>query len=157
MGRCMAQPISRRWRWHWNSASLNARVNSCRSALHRPQSDGHGSPRISRGRSSLTNGLDIGAASGQATGALVLLDVLRAVDAAYIEQTREKRRALRANLEFYKGVVYLALGIPKEFFTASLTAARVRLDRACDGTATGHRIVRPAAHYVGPAPREFAS
>lgn len=84
-----------------------------------------------------------------------LLDVLSAVDEAFIEQTREKRRTLRANLEFYKGVVYLALGIPKEFFTASFAASRVFgwiahvMEQRQD-----NRIIRPAAHYVGPAPRE---
>lgn len=80
-----------------------------------------------------------------------LLDVLSAVDEAFIEQTREKRRTLRANLEFYKGVVYLALGIPKEFFTASFAAARVFgwiahvMEQRQD-----NRIIRPSAHYVGP-------
>jgi citrate synthase len=83
-----------------------------------------------------------------------LLDVLSAVEEAFIEQTREKRRTLRANLEFYKGVVYLALGIPKEFFTASFAAARVFgwvahvMEQRQD-----NRIIRPTAHYVGPAPR----
>lgn len=83
-----------------------------------------------------------------------LLDVLSAVDEAFIEQTREKRRTLRANLEFYKGVVYLALGIPKELFTASFAASRVFgwiahvMEQRHD-----NRIIRPAAHYVGPAPR----
>lgn len=86
-----------------------------------------------------------------------LLDVLSAVDEAFIEQTREKRRTLRANLEFYKGVLYLALGIPKEFFTASFAAARVFgwiahiAEQRQD-----NRIIRPAAHYVGPGPREIA-
>ncbi|WP_129781210.1 citrate/2-methylcitrate synthase [Peristeroidobacter soli] len=85
-----------------------------------------------------------------------LLDVLSAVDEAFIEQTREKRRTLRANLEFYKGVVYLALGIPKEFFTASFAASRVFgwiahvIEQRQD-----NRIIRPAAHYVGPAPRSL--
>jgi len=85
---------------------------------------------------------------------LHLLDVLSAVDEAFIEQTREKRRTLRANLEFYKGVVYLALGIPKELFTASFAASRVFgwiahvMEQRQD-----NRIIRPTAHYVGPAPR----
>lgn len=86
---------------------------------------------------------------------LKLLDVLSAVDEAFIDQTGAKRRALRANLEFYKGVVYLALDIPKEFFTASFAAARVFgwiahvMEQRQD-----NRMIRPAAHYVGPAPRE---
>jgi citrate synthase len=85
---------------------------------------------------------------------LRLLDVLSAVEAAFIDQTRTKQRALRANLEFYKGVVYLALDIPKEYFTACFAAARVfgwiahAMEQRQD-----NRIIRPAAHYVGPGPR----
>ena len=56
---------------------------------------------------------------------LKLLDVLSAIEDAFIAQTRAKQRSLRANLEFYKGVVYLALDIPKEYFTASFAASRV--------------------------------
>ena len=84
-----------------------------------------------------------------------LFDTLTAVDAAFIEQTSTKRRALRANLEFYKGVVCLALGIPKEFFTATFAASRMFgwiahiVEQRQD-----NRIIRPSAHYVGPAPRE---
>lgn len=84
-----------------------------------------------------------------------LLDVLSAVDEAFLEQTRAKKRALRANLEFYKGVVYASLDIPKEFFTASFAAARMFgwiahvMEQRQD-----NRIIRPAAHYVGPPPRD---
>ena len=83
-----------------------------------------------------------------------LLDVLSAVEEAFIDQTSARQRALRANLEFYKGVVYLALDIPKEYFTASFAAARVFgwiahvIEQRQD-----NRIIRPAAHYVGPEPR----
>jgi len=82
-----------------------------------------------------------------------LIATLAAVDSAFVSQTAHKKRALRANLEFYKGVVYLALGIPKEFFTATFALARVFgwsahiVEQRQD-----NRIVRPAAHYVGPAP-----
>jgi citrate synthase len=57
-------------------------------------------------------------------------------------------------MEFYKGVVFLALGIPKEFFTATFAASRVfgwvahAIEQRQD-----NRIIRPAALYVGPAPR----
>jgi citrate synthase len=84
-----------------------------------------------------------------------LLDTLSAVEEAFIEQTRHKARALRANLEFYKGVVYLALGIPKELFTASFAAVRAFgwvahiVEQRAD-----NRIIRPAAQYVGPAPTD---
>jgi citrate synthase len=84
-----------------------------------------------------------------------LIEVLKAVDEAFVAQTAHKKRSLRANLEFYKGVVYLALGIPKEFFTATFAIARIFgwsahiVEQRKD-----NRIVRPAANYIGPAPRE---
>jgi citrate synthase len=83
-----------------------------------------------------------------------LLETLKAVDEAFVAQTTQKKRSLRANLEFYKGVVYLALGLPKEFFTASFAAARIFgwsahiVEQRKD-----NRIVRPSANYIGPAPQ----
>jgi citrate synthase len=83
-----------------------------------------------------------------------LLETLKAVDAAFVAQTAHKKRALRANLEFYKGVVYLSLGLPKDFFTATFAIARVFgwsshiVEQRKD-----NRIVRPSANYIGPAPR----
>jgi citrate synthase len=83
-----------------------------------------------------------------------LIDVLAAVDEAFIEQTSRKSRTLRANLEFYKGVVYLSLDIPKELFTACFAASRSFgwvahvVEQRQD-----NRIIRPTAHYIGPAPR----
>ena len=83
-----------------------------------------------------------------------LIETLKAVDEAFVAQTAQKKRALRANLEFYKGVVYLALGLPKEFFTATFAAARIFgwsahiVEQRKD-----NRIVRPSANYIGPAPQ----
>jgi len=83
-----------------------------------------------------------------------LLETLKAVDQAFVAQTAHKQRALRANLEFYKGIVYLSLGLPKEFFTATFAMARVFgwsahiVEQRKD-----NRIVRPAANYIGPKPR----
>ncbi len=82
-----------------------------------------------------------------------LIETLKAVDDAFVAQTAQKKRSLRANLEFYKGVVYLALGLPKDFFTATFAAARIFgwsahiVEQRKD-----NRIVRPSANYVGPAP-----
>jgi citrate synthase len=81
-----------------------------------------------------------------------LLDILSAVEEAFVAQTAAKKRSLRANMEFYKGVVYLALGIPKEYFTTLFAASR-----AFGWTAhiveqlKDNRIIRPAAEYIGPA------
>jgi citrate synthase len=83
-----------------------------------------------------------------------LIETLKAVDEAFVAQTAQKKRSLRANLEFYKGVVYLALGLPKEFFTATFAAARIFgwsahiVEQRKD-----NRIVRPSANYIGPAPQ----
>ena len=82
-----------------------------------------------------------------------LLQTLKAVDEAFVAQTAHKKRALRANLEFYKGVVYLALGLPKDFFTATFAIARIFgwsahiVEQRKD-----NRIIRPSANYIGPAP-----
>lgn len=84
-----------------------------------------------------------------------IFETLSAVEAAFVERTALKRRALRANMEFYKGVVFLALGIPKELFTATFAASRVfgwvahTIEQRQD-----NRIIRPAALYVGPRPRD---
>jgi citrate synthase len=83
-----------------------------------------------------------------------LIATLKAVDDAFVAQTAQRKRSLRANLEFYKGVVYLGLGLPKEFFTATFAIARIfgwsahLVEQRKD-----NRIVRPAAHYIGPAPQ----
>jgi citrate synthase len=85
-----------------------------------------------------------------------LIATLKAVDEAFVTQTAHKKRSLRANLEFYKGVVYLGLGLPKEFFTATFAIARIfgwsahLVEQRKD-----NRIVRPAAHYIGPAPQPY--
>ena len=83
-----------------------------------------------------------------------VLDTLSAVDAAFVAQTSQKRRALHANLEFYKGVVCLGLGIPKELFTATFAASRIFgwLAHIVEQRAD-NRIIRPSAHYIGPAPQ----
>lgn len=84
-----------------------------------------------------------------------VLSILSAVDEAFTEQTCTKARVLRANLEFYKGVVCLALGIPKEFFTATFAAARAFgwlahiIEQRQD-----NRLIRPAAQYIGPPPHD---
>jgi citrate synthase len=81
-------------------------------------------------------------------------ETLAAVDAAFVAQTSTKRRVLRANMEFYKGVVCLALGIPKELFTATFAASRSFgwLAHVIEQLAD-NRLIRPAAHYIGPAPQ----
>jgi len=82
---------------------------------------------------------------------------LEAIERRFTERMAEQGKALYANVEFYKGLVFRALGLPPRFFTALFAMARsfgylghfieCRVD---------NRIVRPQAHYTGPAVRAFA-
>ena len=54
-----------------------------------------------------------------------LLATLEAIESACIEQLEKPGRSLRANVEFYKGAVFYALGIPPRYFTALFAMARV--------------------------------
>lgn len=86
----------------------------------------------------------------QGTPHEVTYATLEAVEAAFSEEMRRKNKALHANLEFYKGVVYRALGAPDRAFTALFAMARVfgyvaHVLESRDNS----RIIRPAATYVG--------
>lgn len=79
-------------------------------------------------------------------------EVLREIDACFSVEMRERGKALYANVDFYKGLVYRILGLPNHFFTAAFAMARVFgyvahfIESRQD-----NRIFRPAAEYVGPA------
>ena len=74
------------------------------------------------------------------------LAVLKAV-ARHVES---ESRGLHPNIEFYKGVVFLALGIPPAAFTSCFAIARVWGYVAHFAECREHnRILRPAAQYVG--------
>ncbi|MGC3981156.1 MAG: citrate/2-methylcitrate synthase [Steroidobacteraceae bacterium] len=84
-----------------------------------------------------------------------LFNTLVAVETAFVEQTSHRARAMRANLEFYKGLVYLGLGLQKDYFTASFAAARAFGWLAhINEQRKDNRIIRPDAHYIGPGLRE---
>ncbi len=75
---------------------------------------------------------------------------LVAIEARFIERMAEDGKALYANLEFYKGVIYRTLGIPTPFFTANFALSRVYgyLAHFMESRAD-NRLVRPKALYVG--------
>jgi citrate synthase len=65
---------------------------------------------------------------------------------------------LYPNVDFYSGIIYRALGIPKSMFTVMFAIAR------CVGWVThwremladpGTRIGRPRQLYIGPAKRDY--
>ena len=80
-----------------------------------------------------------------------LLDTLEAIEAACGEQLEKPGKPpIRANVEFYKGAVFHALGIPSDFFTALFTMARVYgyVAHAVEFRPQS-RLIRPRAVYCG--------
>ena len=77
---------------------------------------------------------------------------LVAIEARFIERMAADGKSLYANLEFYKGVIYRTLGLPDRFFTANFALARVfgYLAHFIESR-EDNRLVRPKAHYIGPA------
>ncbi|MGW1892996.1 citrate synthase [Streptomyces sp. NPDC002004] len=79
------------------------------------------------------------------------VEVERQVEAILAEL--KPGRELHTNVEFYAGVVMELCGLPREMFTPTFASARVVgwsaniLEQAEDS-----KIIRPAAHYVGPVP-----
>jgi len=64
------------------------------------------------------------------------------------------RTTLPVNVDFFSAVVYDALGIPPDFCTSIFATGRIAgwcahaLEQYAD-----NRLIRPRAHYTGPAPR----
>lgn len=75
---------------------------------------------------------------------------LEALEAAFAREMAAKGKELWANVEFYKGAVFKALGVPEDYFTALFAMARAvgwlahLLESRQD-----NRIIRPKALYVG--------
>jgi citrate synthase len=82
-----------------------------------------------------------------------ILDTLEAIEAACIAQLEKPGRSIRANVEFYKGAVFRALGIPSRYFTCLFAMARVfgYVAHALEYTPQA-RLIRPRAAYTGNAP-----
>jgi citrate synthase len=82
-----------------------------------------------------------------------LYRTLEAIEARISERMAERGTELHANLEFYKGIVYRAAGLPVDFFTAAFAMARVYgyLAHFIESR-INNRIIRPAAKYIGEVP-----
>ena len=74
-----------------------------------------------------------------------------AIDAA-LDQARPDR-PLRANVEFYAGVVMHECGVPREMFTPTFAVSRaIGWSAHILEQATDRKIIRPSARYDGPTP-----
>lgn len=79
-----------------------------------------------------------------------LFDTLVAVEHACQQHFAKSGKQIWANVEFYKGAVFHALGIPVHFFTGVFAMARVYGYIAHYAEfAQDPRLIRPRARYVG--------
>ena len=80
----------------------------------------------------------------------MLLDILVNVEQACRQAFAQQGKDIWANVEFYKGAVFHALGIPPQYFTALFAMARVYGYIAHFIEFKTHsRLIRPRARYVG--------
>jgi citrate synthase len=82
----------------------------------------------------------------------VTFRTLEAIESRFTERMAERGKDLYANVEFYKGLVFRVLGLPPRFFTALFGMSRVFGYLAhFSESRVDNRLVRPQAHYIGPA------
>ena len=84
-------------------------------------------------------------------------DTLNALEVFFNKHMQEKGKEVWANLEFYKGAVYEAIGIPPHFFTSVFAMSRaVGWLAHFMESRKDNRIIRPKAAYVGATARRIA-
>ena len=77
-------------------------------------------------------------------------ETLEAIEARFTERMQEKGKALHANLEFYKGIVYSVLGLSPDYFTTGFSMARVYGYLAhFQESRVKNVLIRPGVKYVG--------
>jgi len=77
-------------------------------------------------------------------------ETLEAIEARFTERMLEKGKALHANLEFYKGIVYSVLGLSPDYFTTGFSMARVYGYLAhFQESRVNNVLIRPGVKYVG--------
>jgi citrate synthase len=80
-----------------------------------------------------------------------LFSTLENIETAFRAAMLRQNKDLWANVDFYKGPVFKALGIPSEYFTPLFAMARtVGYVAHVLESRQDNRLIRPKAHYVGP-------
>ena len=86
----------------------------------------------------------------QSPDAKNLFATLVAVEQACQQEFATRGKQIWANVEYYKGAVFHALGIPSHYFTALFAMARVFGYLAhYEEFRRAPRLIRPTAKYVG--------
>lgn len=75
--------------------------------------------------------------------------------AVKIYETLHRETDFPVNVDFFSAVVYHALGIPIDLCTSIFASARISGWCAHAMEQYHDRLIRPRAHYTGPAPRPF--
>jgi citrate synthase len=75
---------------------------------------------------------------------------------AAVESAVKEQKGLWANVDLYSGSLYRYLGIPNDLFTPLFECSRVPGQAAhVLEQRANNKIIRPAADYVGPEPRQY--
>jgi len=93
------------------------------------------------------------------TGANPMLDIALKLEEAALNDDYFKSRRLYPNVDFYSGLIYQALGFPKEMFTVLFAIPRVSgwLAHWNEMLEQNSRITRPRQVYTGPAQRDYVA
>jgi citrate synthase len=126
-------------------------VDDCLASGRKIMGMGHREYRVLDPRARFVKSLAASLANG--TPLEPLYRTLEAIEARITERMAERGTELHANLEFYKGIVYRAAGLPPDYFTAAFAMARVYgyLAHFIESR-INNRIIRPAARYIGAIP-----
>jgi len=135
-------------------ARAAAFVDDCLAHGRRVMGMGHREYKVVDPRARYLKGLAEALSAG--TEHEVTFRTLAAIEARFEERMAAQGKALHANVEFYKGLVFRALGLPPPYFTALFAMARTfgYLGHFSESR-RDNRLVRPQAEYVGPPVRAF--
>jgi citrate synthase len=127
--------------------AADQRVRAVLDAGGRIMGMGHREYRQVDPRASLLKPMARAVCEGRADSAQ-LLATLEAIEASCVQLLEKPDHPIRANVEFYKGAVFHALGIPSHFFTAMFASARVYgyIAHALEFRPQS-RLIRPRAQY----------